>query len=305
MAKLLTLLTVHAHPDDETISTGGIMAREAAAGLRVICVTCTDGALGEIVLPERDTPAEHERLAETRAAELAQALETLAPGGGIEQRWLGYRDSGMMGTEGNEDRRAFWQADWAEAVGRLVRIVRDVRPEVVVGYNEFGGYGHPDHIRAALAARDAFEAAGDPAAYPEQLQGPTALEPWTPLKRYETVLQFSRLEELQAELASQGIQTPWGPNEDETAEERAEREAWLARMAEATGPITTRVDVRDFLERKMAALRAHATQISPTHPFVALGADAWARYQPTEDFTLRVSRIGVRLPEDDLFDGLR
>jgi LmbE family N-acetylglucosaminyl deacetylase len=305
MTKPLTLLTVHAHPDDETISTGGIMARSAAEGLRVICVTCTDGALGEIVVPERDTPAEHERLAETRAGELERALAILSPAGAIEQRGLGYRDSGMMGTAGNEDPRAFWQADWTEAVGRLVRIVREVRPEVVIGYNEFGGYGHPDHIRAALAARDAFEAAGDPAAYPEQLGGDDALEPWAPTKRYETVLQFSRLEELQAELAARGIETPWGPREDESAEDRAEREAWLARMAEATGPITTRVDVSGFLGRKLEALQAHVTQISPNHPFVALGVEAWARYQPTEDFTLRASRVGVRLPEEDVFAGLR
>ena len=305
MTRPPTLLTVHAHPDDETISTGGIMARSAAEGLRVVCVTCTDGALGEIVVPERDTPAEHERLAETRARELERALAVLSPEGGIEQRGLGYRDSGMMGTEGNTDPRAFWQADWPEAVGRLVRIIREVRPDVVVSYNEFGGYGHPDHIRAALVARDAFEVAGDAAAYPDQLRGPDALEPWAPAKRYETVLQFARLEALQAELSAQGIETPWGPRDDESDEDRAEREAWLAKMAEATGPITTQVDVSEFLERKIEALKAHVTQIAASHPFVALGADAWRRYQPTEDFTLRVSRIGVRLPEDDLFAGVR
>ncbi|MGZ6297014.1 MAG: PIG-L family deacetylase [Candidatus Limnocylindrales bacterium] len=305
MPTSLTLLTVHAHPDDETISTGGVMARYAAEGLRVVCVTCTGGELGEIVLPELDTPANHDRLAAIRAEELATALATLSPEGRIEQRFLGYRDSGMMGTEGNRDPRAFWQAAPSEAVGRLVRIVREVRPDVIVGYNAFGGYGHPDHIRAGEVASGAFEMAGDPDAYPEQLRGPGAVEPWAARKWYETVLQFARVEALQAELTAQGIETPWGPRDDETDEERAEREGWLARMAEATGPVTTRVDVLAYLERKVAALQAHVTQIGPTHPFVALGAEAWGRYQRTEDFTLCASRVGVRLPEDDLFAGLR
>ncbi len=290
MAHRLTLLTVHAHPDDETITTGGVMARYADEGLRVVCVTCTGGELGEIVVPEMDTPENHERLGEIRAGEMARALAGLSPDGRIEHRWLGYRDSGMMGTEGNADARSFWQADPGEASARLEAIVREVGADVIVGYNDFGGYGHPDHIRAALIAKSAFEATAGHSG---------------PAKLYESVLQWSRMEAVQAELAELGIESAWAPKADETPEDKAEREAFGARMAAAAGPVTTAVDVTGFEERKIAALRAHVTQISATNPFLALGADALRRYQPTEDFTLRVSRIGVRIPETDLFAGLR
>ena len=166
MTRPLTLLTIHAHPDDETITTGGVMARYRAEGLRVVCLTSNLGEHGEIVVPELDTPENHARLAEIRRGELAEALQRL---GGIESRLLGYEDSGMMGTPDNDDPASFWQADVDEAIGRTVRVVREVQPDVVVGYNDFGGYGHPDHIRAAQVAKGAFERAGDPAAYPEHL----------------------------------------------------------------------------------------------------------------------------------------
>jgi len=240
-----------------------------------------------------DPPENHARLGAIRAAEMAAALAALSPDGRIEHRWLGYRDSGMMGTEGNSDPRAFWQADMAEATGRLAALMREIEPDVVIGYNDFGGYGHPDHIRAALTAKAAFEAVG------------RTPDGRGPAKLYESVLQWSRMEAIQQELAEMGITSAWAPPADETPEQRTEREGWTARMAAATGPVTSQVDVADFLERKIGALRAHVTQISTSNPFLALGAEAWRRYQPTEDFTLRVARIGVRLPETDLFAGLR
>ena len=148
-----SLMTVHAHPDDETISTGGVMARYSRAGQRVILVTCTGGEHGQIVVPELDTP---EKITldcvEIRAEELARALATLGP---IEQRWLGYEDSGMMGTPENERAGNFWTADIDEAVGRLVRIVRETRPQVMASYNDFGGYGasRPYPLRPGHQAR--------------------------------------------------------------------------------------------------------------------------------------------------------
>jgi mycothiol S-conjugate amidase len=303
MSSPLTLMTVHAHPDDETIATGGVMARYAAQGIRVVCVTCTYGEVGEIVVPALDTPANHARLGEIRQLELAQALARLGP---IEHHWLGYRDSGMAGTPDNDDPRSFWQADLEEATGRLVGIVRRERPHVLVSYNDAGGYLHPDHIRAAQIAKAAFARAGDPAAYSEQLRGPHALEPWTPRKFYEVVLDFERRGELNELLREQGIEPPWGPRADETDEQRRTREEWLAKMAAAQGPVTTRVDVSDFLEAKHAALREHATQIAPDSPFLAITPAQWRRIAPTEDFTLRESRVApVRIPEDDLFAGLR
>src|SRR5215208_190870 len=163
----LTLMTVHAHPDDETIGTGGVMARGVAEGRRVVLVTCTDGAMGEIVLPERDTPDEHRRLAAIRVHELEAAMGTL---GVTEWENLGYRDSDMMGREGNNDPRCFWQADLDQAAGRLTWLIRVYRPDVVTTYNSFGGYGHPDHIRTHDVAVRAFDRAGDPDWYPEQLE---------------------------------------------------------------------------------------------------------------------------------------
>src|SRR5215213_10353492 len=162
-----TLLTVHAHPDDETISAGGVMAKAVAQGRRVILVTCTRGEMGEIVVPEMDTPLNHRRLGEIRAAELEAAMNEL---GVTEWENLGYRDSDMMGREANDDPRCFWQADLDEAAGRLTWLIRRYRPQVVPTYNSFGGYGHPDHIRTHDVAVRAFERAGDAAWYPEQLE---------------------------------------------------------------------------------------------------------------------------------------
>src|SRR3954452_20724467 len=161
-----TLMTVHAHPDDETIGTGGTMAKNVAAGRRVVLVTCTRGELGEIVVPDLYTPDNHRRLGELRATELERAMGEL---GVTEWENLGYRDSDMMGRVGNADARSFWQADLDEAAGRLAWLMRTYRPHVVTTYNDFGGYGHPDHIRTHDVAVRAFARAGDPAWYPEQL----------------------------------------------------------------------------------------------------------------------------------------
>ena len=182
----LLLMAVHAHPDDETISMGGTLSRYAAANsvahgetTDVIVVTGTRGELGEIVIPERDTPEEHERLGETRMGEIAAAMRAL----GVS-RWenLGYRDSGMDGTEGNADPRSFHQhvtTDLDAATEPLVRLVRSARPDVIATYDDFGGYGHPDHIAAAKIARRAWEVAGDAAWRPAA--GPA----WSPAKLYE------------------------------------------------------------------------------------------------------------------------
>jgi len=299
MAHTHSLLTVHAHPDDETISTGGVMARYSRAGHRVICVTCTGGEHGEIVVPELDTPENHARLRDIRAEELAQALARLGP---IDSRHLGFVDSGMMDTPQNEESGSFWTAELDEAAGRLVRIVRETRPQVIVGYNDFGGYGHPDHIRAAQVAALAFERAGDPAWYPEQLaQG---LAPWQPTKRYETVMDLSRRVELMELMKERGVRSWLSGAEDETPEQKAGREAHIQKMADASGPKTTSVDVADVIDDKLAALREHVTQIAPDNFFLVFTPDEWRSFQPTEDFTLRVSRVGVAIPEDDLFAGL-
>ena len=299
MSATHSLLTVHAHPDDETISTGGVMARYSRAGHRVMCITCTGGEHGEIVVPDLDTPENHARLRDIRADELARALARLGP---IDSRHLGFIDSGMMGTPQNDEAGCFWIADPDEAAGRLVRIVREARPQVIVGYNDFGGYGHPDHIRAARLAVLAFERAGDPAWYPEHLA--EGLTTWQPTKLYETVMDLSRRMGLLERMKERGLRSWLIGADDETPEQRAGREAHIQKMADATGPKTTSVDVTEVMDDKLAALKEHVTQIAEDNFFVIFTSDEWREFQPTEDFTLRVSRIGVAIPEDDLFAGL-
>ena len=289
MPGTLTLLLVHAHPDDESIGTGGVMARYAAEGARVVCVTCTGGEHGEIVVKDLDTPENHAKLGEIRAEELRRALARLNPK--VESRRLGYIDSGMMGTPENNLPGTFWQADMDEAVQKLLAIVREVKPQVMVGYNDFGGYGHPDHIRAGLIAKAAFEATAD---WPDK-----------PLKLYEVAGSFRRREEVQKRAEERGVKTWWGGSEEETAEQKAEREAFMRKMADAQGPVTTIVDIGQFVPNKIAALREHVTQLPGDGFFLALTEADWRELMSTEEFTLKVSRTGVRLPEDDLFAGLR
>src|SRR4051794_21840070 len=182
----LTLMSVHAHPDDETISAGGAMARYVAEGRRVVLVTCTRGEQGEIVIPELDTPDNHRRLGELRAAELEAAMAELGvPGWGN----LGYRDSDMMGREGNNDPRCFWQADLDEAAGRLSWLVRRYQPDGITSYNSFGRRGRPPHIRTHDVAIRAFARAGDPEWYPKQVE--SGAEPWAAKKLYETAIPAS------------------------------------------------------------------------------------------------------------------
>ena len=306
-----TLMTVHAHPDDESIGTGGVMAKAVADGHRVVLVTCTDGALGEIVIPDRDTPEEHRRLAATRQFELEAAMGAL---GVTEWENLGYRDSDMMGRVGNRDPRCFWQADLDEAIGRLVWLIRRYRPDVVTTYNDFGGYGHPDHIRTHLVAVGAFERAGDPAWYASQLApehggtGPVEAEgglaPWSPLKLYEQALPASVRTAMRDRMRELGKETWSQPGPDATDEERAEFEALVARMLVPDEAVTTRVDIAPHLEAKFAAMRAHATQLGPDFPWLALSIDEWRELYPYEGFILRSSLVETALPESDLFAGL-
>src|SRR4051812_36854899 len=154
-----TLMMVHAHPDDECISTGGSLARYAAEGARTVLVTCTDGAVGEISDPSLATP---ENLAEVRSRELDESVRLLNISRSVR---LGYRDSGMADTADNADPRSFLQCSFHEALERVVRVVREELPQVIVTYDERGGYGHPDHVRAHQVAVAAFEAAGDGARF--------------------------------------------------------------------------------------------------------------------------------------------
>ncbi len=310
-AHVPTLMTVHAHPDDEVIGTGGTMARAVREGKRVVLVTCTRGELGEIVVPELDTPDNHRRLGELRAVELERAMAAL---GVTEWENLGYRDSDMMGRRGNLDARSFWQANLDEAIGRLVFLVRTYRPDVMTTYNDFGGYGHPDHIRTHLVGVGAFDRAGDSAWYPEQLApehggtgAPTdqgGLAPWAPAKLYEQAIPASVRKAMQDRLESMGETSFWSPPPDATPEQLAAFQAQMARMLVPDETITAWVDVSDVLDARWNAIKAHVTQISDENPFVRFGRDAWQQFWFREAFVRRASRIPAPDREDDLFTGL-
>lgn len=308
----LTLMTVHAHPDDEVIGTGGVMARAVAEGHRVVLVTCTRGEMGEIVVPELDTPENHRRLGEIRAGELEAAMEAL---GVIEWENLGYRDSDMLGRPGNRDPRSFWQADIDEAIGRLTWLVRRYRPDVMTTYNDFGGYGHPDHVNAHKVAVGAFYRAGDPEWYPEQVapehggEGPAeengGVAPWAPAKLYEQATSRARRESLAARLEAAGRRSFWSRPEGDDPEALAQWEEFMRRSTVNDEAITTTVDCRAYADRRWAALLAHRTQISLTEsPMLALGRDAMAELMGMETFILKASRVRSEFPESDLFAGL-
>jgi LmbE family N-acetylglucosaminyl deacetylase len=307
----LTLMTVHAHPDDETIGTGGVMAKAVRDGHRVVLVTGTRGEQGEIVVPDMDTPANHRRLGELRAAELEAALGEL---GVTEWENLGYRDSDMMGRVGNMDPRSFWQADLDEAAGRLTWLVRKHRPDVITTYNAFGGYGHPDHIRTHDVAVRAYARAGDLAWYPNQLApehggtGPPeadgGLAPWAARKLYEQAIPASVRKGMSDRLEAAGETSFWSEPADATPEQLEEFRARMAKMLVPDETITTWVDVDDVLDRKWSAIGRHVTQMSPQNPFLRFGVDGWRDFWAKEAYVLVDARVPTTIPETDLFAGL-
>jgi LmbE family N-acetylglucosaminyl deacetylase len=307
-----TMMTVHAHPDDETIGTGGTMAKTVQAGRRVVLVTCTRGEMGEIVVPDMDTPDNHRRLGEIRAGELERAMAAL---GVTEWENLGYHDSDMMGRPGNLDPRSFWQADLDEAARRLVWLIRRYQPDVITTYNDFGGYGHPDHIRTHDVTVRAFPRAGDPSWYPEQLapehggSGPSAeeggLAPWTPSKLYEQAIPASVRTAMREQMDALGKPNPWVPPADATPEQLAEFEAFQARMLVPDESITTWIDISGApMERKWAAMHEHVTQLGDDFLFLAVGLENWREHWAREAFVIRESSVDMQKPEDDLFAGL-
>jgi LmbE family N-acetylglucosaminyl deacetylase len=223
-----------------------------------------------------------------RREELSQAVAIL---GVSDLEILGYRDSGMAGTESNSHPDCFNMADPDEAAGRLVRLVRAYKPQVLVSYNEFGGYGHPDHIACHKATVAAFEAAGDPARYP------TVGLPWTPLKLYYTNSPRRQLQRAWEEMQARGLPTPLDdPNFD------------MTRFTVPDEVVTTAVEVGEYMRQKLDALLVHRTQIAPDGRFMAIPEDVRRQIFNREYFTRVAARIAIPdngALEDDLFAGLR
>jgi mycothiol S-conjugate amidase len=284
MDERLCLLTVHAHPDDESSKGAGSVARYHAEGVHTVLVCCTGGEAGDIINPAMDKPEVRERLHEIRMDELARATEII---GYDLVEMLGYRDSGMPDTPENEDPRCFARADFDEAVGRLVAVIRRERPQVIVTYpDEQQGYPHPDHLRVHDISLPAFDAAGDPDSYPE------LGEPWQPRKLYYSMWSRARMLATHEKLLELGLESPFD-------------ERWFDRPSQ-DDRITTRVEVGDFYDVRTNALLAHATQIDPDSPFwFALPPDVARTVHPFDDYHLARSLVDTEIPEDDLFAGVR
>ncbi len=280
------LLLVHAHPDDEVIGTGATMAHYAATGAHVTLVTCTLGEEGEIHVPELAGLAaeQADQLGGYRIAELARACEAL---GVADHRFLGgagrYRDSGMMGLPTNDHPRSFWQADLEEAAAYLVDIMREVRPQVVITYDGNGFYGHPDHIQAHRVAMRAAELAEAEGFGPDKIY-------WTAMPRsvLEAGMQaFTDSADNPFAGMEQVDDLPFGTPDDE---------------------IAARIDGTDRHDQKVAAMRAHATQIPENSWLFSIAGNFGGEFMGVEYFTLASGERGQGDGpfgwESDLFSGL-
>jgi N-acetyl-1-D-myo-inositol-2-amino-2-deoxy-alpha-D-glucopyranoside deacetylase len=277
------VLLVHAHPDDETINNGATMAMYAALGASVTLVTCTRGEEGEVLIPELSHLAANatDSLGQHRVTELALAMKEL---GVADHRFLGegvtlFRDSGMMGTEPNNRPDVFWQADLEEASDLLVRIIDEVKPHVLITYDEFGGYGHPDHIQAHRVAMRAAEKSA-----------------WDIPKIYWNVMPISVIQE--------GIDAMKGIDSDFWGAEKAED----LPFAKDDSFVHALVDGNAYVEKKMSAMRAHATQIAVDGPFFALSNNVGLQVWGNEYYTLvkgeKSSPFNEKGYESDLFAGI-
>ena len=297
------LLLVHAHPDDETIANGATMAKYAAEGAHVTLVTCTLGEMGEVLVPElAHLAAEREDgLGQHRIGELAAAMELL---GVTDHRFLGgpgrYRDSGMAESE---DGRAttpaevrpdsFWRADLLEASDHLVEVIREVRPQVLTTYDELGAYGHPDHVQAHRVAMYAAVLAAVPS-YRLELG-----QPWEIPKIYWNAMSESRLREGLRMLREMG---------DKTTFEGMEPDGPLPSFVTPDKWLTADIDGTDYVDQKMKAMAAHATQIALDGPFFALSNNLGNMVWGIESYRLVKGSPGDPDPEtgleNDLFAGL-
>lgn len=285
----LNLLQVHAHPDDEASKGAGTTAKYAAEGVHNVLVCCTGGEAGDILNPAVEHPGSPEAMYELRMAELAESVRVL----GYESlHLLGYRDSGMPDTDDNARPDNFANAPLDEAVGRLVKIIREERPQVIITYRDDRNfYPHPDHIRVHEISVPAFDLAGDPEAYPE------AGEPWQPLKMYFVSWSIARVKALHQAYIDRGEESAYT--------------SWFERGfdTDRKDEFTTLIDVGDYLAKRRASLLAHRTQVDPEGHWMRLPDRVIREVFPWEEYTLARSLVDNHVAEgeyeDDLFAGVR
>jgi N-acetyl-1-D-myo-inositol-2-amino-2-deoxy-alpha-D-glucopyranoside deacetylase len=288
------LLAVHAHPDDETIGTGATLAKYAAQGAQVTLVTCTLGEEGEVLVPELVHLAadQHDALGPHRHIELAAAMNIL---GVSDFRLLGepgrYRDSGMVGMDSNSRPEAFVNADLLAAATDLVSVIREIRPQVLVTYDDFGGYGHPDHIQAHRVATYAVALAQAPS-FRLDLGAP-----WSVAKVYWTAFPRSIIRAGITALQAAGETTGF-----------AELDPDDVPFAVDDALVTTAIEGHEYLDIKMSALAAHATQVTTDGGFFALADNVGIQAFGTEYFRLVSGALSGPFDsegrETDLFAGI-
>jgi mycothiol S-conjugate amidase len=293
----LTLLTVHAHPDDEASKGAPTVARYSAEGVHTVLVCCTGGEEGDLQNPALRQPGqpfhgltpeeEKAKVGEMRPAELAESARII---GFDEVVMLGYRDSGMADTPPNEHPDSFNKADIDEATGRLVAVIRRTRPQVVLTYgDDQRGYPHPDHLKVHDISLLAFDRAGDPDWYPE------LGEPFQPSKLYYSAWSRARMLTIHEKMLARDGTSPFD-------------EKWFERP-DNDHRITTKVDTGEYQFARSQSLRAHATQVDPAESWwFGLDDAELAEVYPWEDWILARSLVGP-IPTDDserdLFEGVR
>lgn len=284
MSEPLSLLTVHAHPDDEASKGASSVARYHAEGIRTTLVCCTGGEVGDILNPAMDTAEVRANIVQVRRDELELSRKII---GYDEVVMLGYRDSGMPDMPENKDPRAFANAPLDEATDRLVEVIRRVRPQVIVTYgDDQQGYPHPDHLRVHDISGPAFDQAGSADHRPD------LGAPWTPSKLYYTLWSRQRMLATHQKFEELGIESPF-------------TEYWFERP-DVDHRITTSVPIGEWFDVRLEALLAHATQVDPESPFwFGLPREAAREIHPYDEYILAESRVEAMLPEDDMFAGLR
>jgi LmbE family N-acetylglucosaminyl deacetylase len=276
MADTLTLMAVHAHPDDEASSTGGVLALYGDQGIRTVVVTCTNGEFGDAPgqVKPGDDGHDEQAVAQLRLSELRQSAKIL---GVTHLELLGYHDSGMPDWEYKNRPDAFCNIPLEQVAGRIGALIEQYRPQVVISYDDKGMYQHPDHVHASLAAAAAVELTGLPA------------------KFYQSAMRPSTWRKVWEALREAGV---------DIGEEREFTEEQRQQMADAEQRITTSVDIRSVVERKREALMAHASQIQDSW-FSKIPPEIASEAFGFETFIRATDTTGAPLPEDGLFAGLR
>ncbi|MGN9784704.1 mycothiol conjugate amidase Mca [Nonomuraea sp. ZG12] len=284
MSAPLRLMAVHAHPDDESSKGAATMARYVREGVDVLVCTLTGGERGSVLNPKMDRPEIVANIAEVRRAEMARAREIL----GVEQRFMGFVDSGLPENEEEElPEGCFAVQRLEDASAPLVAAVREFRPHVIITYDDDGGYPHPDHIMTNKVSVEAFEAAGDPDRYPG------TGDPWQPLKLYYHMgFSKDRFEALHEAMTARGLGSPYAD--------------WISRWEDRPTKwhVTTQVRCAEYFRIRDEALLAHATQVDPDGWFFQCPREVQEEVWPTEDYHLARSLVDTELPEDDLFAGI-